>query len=130
MDKLNYLGEERLHIIRQIGHIISPQQFFVEVYRNSMRIEVSETLPATSFILLQQYIEETFGDSACLVVNYWKLSIHIKSDPMKFLRGNLSDGFEFIQLRCKGVQIESVNQGRFENIDGVAIKKFKEKRLY
>lgn len=130
MDKLDYLGEERLHVIRQIGHIISPQQFFVEVYRNSMRIEVSETLPATSFILLQQYIESTFVDSACLIVNYWKLSIHIKSDPMRFLRANLSDGFEFIQLRCKGVHIENIAYGKYERFADATVKSFKEKRLY
>lgn len=130
MDKLDYLGEERLHVIRQIGHIISPQQFFVEVYRNSMRIEVSETLPATSFILLKQFIEDTFGDSACLVVNYWKLSIHIKADTMRFLRANLSDGFEFIQLKCKGVHIENIAYGKQEKFGDTTVKSFKEKRLY
>ena len=130
MDKLECLSEERLHIIRKIGHIISPNQFFVEVYRNSMRIEVSETLPATSFILLKQFIEDTFGDSACLIVNYWKLSIHIKSDPIRFLRANLSDGFEFVQLRCKGVHIENVAYGKYEKFEDTTVKSFKLRRLY
>ena len=130
MDKLKYLDDERLGIIHNLGHIISPRTFFVNIYRNSMQIEVSETLPATSFILLQKFVEDTFGDSACIVVNYWRLSIHIKSKPVKFLRANLADGFTFLRLRCDGVHIKSVHQGFIGKTERGVECNFKEERLY